>query len=202
MRYVLLAQIVLASVAFAADKPASCELAKKSIVSMSPSGLPQVSNLGNIEIMCRVQGVRPIPRIGLKAKTTAFEISSDGSKNLVPSEVNVTGGGFDPGTESVVFSVHIPLEPAERDEEVRRLYAKLEKFEKPQQISAETREQRLKKITELVNQHRVGRFQLECDAMDGENVIGVGNIEFEVLFKGRFSDVGPSDDSHKTESPQ
>jgi hypothetical protein len=37
---------------------------------------------------------------------------------------------------------------------------------------------------------RVGHFQVECHILDGDRVMGVGVVEFEVLFKGRFSDVG------------
>jgi hypothetical protein len=39
-------------------------------------------------------------------------------------------------------------------------------------------------------QHQVGHFQVECQISDGDRVMGVGVVELEVLFKGRFSDVG------------
>src|SRR6202049_5289504 len=52
--------LLLSSVAFGGEKPASCELASKSIVSRSSPGLVQVSNLGDIEITCRVPA-RPFP---------------------------------------------------------------------------------------------------------------------------------------------
>ena len=35
-----------------------------------------------------------------------------------------------------------------------------------------------------------GHFRLCCHVLDGDRTIGVGVIEIEVLFKGRFSDVG------------
>ncbi len=100
-RYIILAQMLLsASVVSASDISPSCELARESILSRSFFGLVQVSNLGNIRITCRVPP-RPFPtkpgdfRKGLRAETTAYEISANGTKTLVPSEVNVTGGGSD-----------------------------------------------------------------------------------------------------------
>jgi hypothetical protein len=122
LRHKLIAQLLLlSSVAFGADKPVSCELASKSIVSRSSSGVAQVSNLGDIEITCRVP-VRPFPtkqgesRNGLRTATTAYEVSPDGSKKSVPSEVHESGGGFgpDPEREWVDFYVHIPLESEQR----------------------------------------------------------------------------------------
>jgi len=195
----LLAQLLLlSSAAFGGDKPASCELANNSIVSRSSSGLAQVSNLGGIQITCRVPA-QPFPtkpgesHNGLRAATTAYKISPDGSKERVPSEVHQSGGGFgpDPGSEWVDFYVHIRLESAERDAEARRYLAKLEKSMAPEQITEEAQQRALERTRELVYQHRVGHFQVECHILDGDRVIGVGVVELEVLFKGRFSDVGP-----------
>ena len=180
--------------AFGGDKPASCELASKGIVSRSSSGLAQVSNLGDIQITCRVPA-RPFPtkpgesRNGLRAATTAYKISPDGHKKLVPSEVHQSGGGFgpDPEPEWVDFYVHIPLESAERDAEARRYLAKLEES-MPRPITSEAQQRALERTREFVYQHRVGHFQVECSILDGEHVMGVGVVELEVLFKGRFSD--------------
>jgi len=53
LRYLLVTPLVLlSSLAFAGDKPASCELVGKSVESRSSSGLAQVSNLGDIQITC------------------------------------------------------------------------------------------------------------------------------------------------------
>ena len=191
--------LLLSSVAFGGDKPASCELASKSIVSRSSSGLAQVSNLGDIEITCRVPA-RPFPtkpggsRNGLRVATTAYKISPDGSKGLVPSEVHQSGGGGggfgpNPEPEYVLFYVHIPLESAELDADVRRFLAKLEKMA-PEQITGEAHQRALQRTREFVYQHRVGHFQVECRILDGDRVMGVGVVELEVLFKGRFSEVG------------
>ena len=90
--------LLLTSMAFSGDKPAVCELASKSIVSRSSSGLAQVSNLGDIEITCHVPA-RPFPtepgqvRNGLRAATTAYQISPDGKKKSVLSEAHYSGGG-------------------------------------------------------------------------------------------------------------
>ena len=43
-------------------------------------------------------------------------------------------------------------------------------------------------LAQIVNQHRVGRFQVECRVLDTGRVMGVGRVDLEVLFKGRFSD--------------
>jgi hypothetical protein len=190
--------LLLSSVAFGGDKPASCELAGKSIVSRSSSGLAQVSNLGDIEIICRVPA-RPFPikpgesRNGLRAATTAYKISPDGSKKSIPSEVHESGGGFgpDPEGEWVDFYVHIPLDSAERDAEARRYLAKIEKSMAPEQITEEAHQRELERTRELVHQHRVGHFQVECRILDGDRVMGVGTVELEVVFKGRFSEAGP-----------
>jgi hypothetical protein len=195
---VLIAQLlILSSVAFGGDQPASCELSHKSIESHSSSGLAQVSNLGDIQIRCRVPA-RPFPikpggegRYMLKVVTIASQIS-DGSNRPVPSEANPTGGGSggDPEQEWVDFYLHILLEPAERDAEAEKYLAKLEKSMPPQEITKAARQQALEQLHELVFQHRVGHFQVECRILDGDRVIGIGVVQVEVLFKGHFSDVG------------
>jgi len=189
--------LLLSSAAFGGDKPAACELASKNIVSRSSSGLAQVSNLGDIQITCRVP-VRPFPtkpgesRNGLRAATTAYKISPDGHKKSVPSEVHQSGGGFgpDPEPEWVDFYVHIPLESAERDAEFRRYLAKLEESMPLGSMTEEAQQRALERGREFVYQHRVGHFRVKCRILDGDRVIGVGVVELEVLFKGRFSDFG------------
>jgi hypothetical protein len=204
LRYIILAQILLsASVTFASDIRPSCELAKETILSRSSSGLAQVSNLGSIRIRCRVPA-RPFPtkpgesRNGLRAATTAYEISANGSKKLVPSEVNYVGGGGggfgpDPEPEYVDFYVHIPLDSAEADAEARRYLAKLDAAMTPEQkkqITQDAWERGLARLQQLVYQHRVGHFQVDCRVLDGSRVMGADVVELEVLFKGHFSDVG------------
>ena len=200
MRFMLLAPLLLfSSMAFGGDKSASCELASKSIVSRSFSGLAQVSNLGEILITCRVPE-RSFPttpgeiRNGLKAATATYQISPDGGKKLVPSEVHQVGGGFGrpyPEQEWIEFYVHIPLEPAERDDEARRYLANLETLA-PKQITKENRQQALARIRDFVSQHRVGHFNVECHVLDGDRVMGIGIVELEVIYKGRFSGAGPT----------
>jgi hypothetical protein len=199
LKYLLLAQILLVScVAFAGDGTASCELADKSIVARTSSGLAQVSNVGDIQIRCRVPA-RPFPtkpggegRYMLKVITVASQISADGSKKPVPSEVNATGGGTDDDTkeEWVDFYVHIPLESAELDAEAERFVAKVEKSMPSQQITEEDHQRALQRIRKVVYQHRVGHFQVECRILDGDRMIGVAVVELEVLLKGRFSGLG------------
>jgi len=196
--------LLYTSMAFATDTFPSCEIAKESIVSRSSSGLAQVSNLGGIRITCRVPA-RPFPttpggepRYGLKAATTAYEISTDGSKKLVPSEVHIVGGGgdgfgADPAPEWVEFDVLIPLDSKELDAEARRYLAKMMESMTPEQkvqVGQFPQEKALKNIKELVYQSRVGHFQLDCRVLDGPRILGTASVELEVLFKGRFSDVG------------
>jgi hypothetical protein len=200
-----LAMIVLlfASVTFASDIRPSCELAKESILSRSSSGLAQVSNVGDIRIICRIPA-RAFPtkpgetRNGLRAATTAYEITANGTKKLVPSEVHVVGGGGEgfesnPGTEWVDFYVHIRLDSEELDAEARRYLAKVEQSMTPEQksqLKKDDWERRLERLREFVYQHRVGHFQLNCQVLDESRVMGSDVVELEVLFKGRFSDIG------------
>jgi len=204
LRFMMLSPILLlASVAFATDALPSCELAKESIVSRSSSGLAQVSNLGGIRITCRIPA-RPFPtkpgetRNGLRAATTAYEITANGTKMLIPSEVHVFGGGGDgfgskPEPEWVEFDVLIPLDSKELDAEARRYLTKFEESMTPEQKAQFTRlpqNKALENIRHLVYQNRVGHFQLDCRVLDGSRVMGADSVELEVLFKGRFSDVG------------
>lgn len=205
MRYIILAQILFsASVTFASDIRPSCELAKENVVGRSSPGLAQVSNLGGIRITCRVPA-RPFPttpggepRDGLKVATTAYEISADRRKKLVPSKVQIVGGGGDgfgpdPEPEWVEFDVLIPLDSKELDAEARRYLAKVEDSMTPEQKAKLTQfpqNKALENIRQLVYQNRVGHFQLECRVLDGSRAIVTNIVEFEVLFKGRFSDIG------------
>lgn len=204
MRLMVLSPIlVLASGAFATDTRPSCEIAKESIVSRSSSGLAQVSNLDSVRITCHVPA-RPFPtkpgefRYGLQAATNAYQISADGSKKLVPSEVHIVGGGGggfrpNPGPEWVEFDVFIPLDSKELDAEIRRYLAKLEESmtaDQKAQFKTLPQEKALENLRPLVYQNRVGRFQLDCQVLDGPRVMGADTVELEVQFKGRFSDVG------------
>jgi hypothetical protein len=192
--------LVVCPVAFGKDKPASCELETTSIVSRSSSGLAQVSNVGDIEITCRVPA-RPFPtkpgesRNGLTAATKAYLTSSDGTETLVPSEVIVHGKGSGrsfvaEGEDWVTFYVHVPLDPTERDSEARSFLANM-LGSPPQELeSDEAKQQAIERIGEMVYQHQLGHFRLECQILDGDRDIGVGSVEIEVLFKGHFSDVG------------
>jgi hypothetical protein len=183
--------------AFGADQqPASCELATKSIMSRSESGLAQVGNLGDIQIRCSV-AARPVPpkpgenRKMLNPKTVAYQIFANDSKKSVPSETHPTGGGFDGDTQAewVDFYLHLPLDASELDEEAQRFLAKLEQSMPAGERSGDEHQQAMERVRQMVWQHRAGHFQVDCDIMDGDRVIGVGVVELEVLFKGRFSDV-------------
>lgn len=163
------------------------------MVSRSSSGVAQVSNLGDIQIICSVLG-RPYSwgetRSPLKIATVAYQVLPDGSKKFVPSETNQSGGTSAAEMESVYFHFHIPLEPAERDAEANRLLAKVEKSMPSDQVAEEAHQRYLERIRDLIGQHRVGHFRVECRILNGDRVMGIAVVELEVLFKGRVSDLG------------
>jgi hypothetical protein len=105
------------------------------------------------------------------------------------------GDGFGPNPELewVEFDVLILLDSEQIDTEARRYLAKLEESMTPEQ-KAQFRQlphdKALENIRQLVYQNRVGHFQLDCRVLDGSRVMGTNSIKLEVLFKGRFSDVG------------
>ena len=192
LKYMLLAQMSLGQcVAFGGNKPVSCELENKSIASRSSSGVAQVSNLGNIEITCRVPA-RPFPtkpgesRNGLTVTTTVYEVSPKGSEKLVPSEALLGGGGSTPDQEYCEFLLHIPLEPAAQDAEARRYLAKIENSMQQEQISDETRRQWIERLKEVIYQHRVGVFRVECHVLDAKRIIGTGTVQLEYCLRAAF----------------
>lgn len=190
--------LLLTSIAAVDSRTASCKLRDSSVLSHSSAGLAQVSNLRLIEIRCSIPA-RPFPmkpgdfRNGLRATATAYQIGRDGRKE-VPSEANPSGFGDDEGAgngsqELVLFAVNLPLDPTQRDLEFHRWLEKLQ--EKSQrQLAANANPQAMEMLSQAVSQNRAGHFLIECRVLDGSRVIGVGSVEFEVLFKGRFSDQG------------
>ena len=200
MKYAVFLQILLlGSLAFGADRLAACEFASKSIVSRSSWGLAQVSNVGDILIDCRVSA-RRFPakrgemRHGLTVVTNVYRVSSDGTQQLVPSAAHSTGAGTQEGWEWVEFYVHIPLETKEQDEEASKYLAKIDEEMKKENrqtpVTVQDHQRAMERMREVVYQHRLGQFQLECQVLDGNRVVGTGVVDLEVLFKGRFSDIG------------
>ena len=112
----------------------------------------------------------------------------------MPSEVHVFGGGSErTEAEYVDFYVHIPLDSEELDAEARRYLAKLEVSMTPEQksqLKEGAQKKALENLRPLVYQHRVGHFQVDCRVLDGSGVMGSDIVEIEVVFKGRFSDIG------------
>ncbi|MCU1304796.1 MAG: hypothetical protein JWQ87_5080 [Candidatus Sulfotelmatobacter sp.] len=187
--------LLLSTLALAERGPASCEISHGSVVSKTASGIAQVGNLGLIQIRCHV-GARLFPltpgsfRNGLKADATVYNIAVEGARKPVPSEVTVSGGGLSGETEWVDFYIHIPLEVAERDAEIRRYIATLERSEAEADLPEPIR--RLKRdpkiLAAMVTQNRAGHFQVDCRVWDGETVIGAGSVGLDVLFTGHFFD--------------
>ena len=130
MRRILLALLCHAFL-FTLPSPAthtlpSCELDEKSVISRTPTGIAQVSNLGGVEIECRIPA-RPFPNKPGRV-ASAFEPKQTPTKSwravrrLVPSEVKVSGGGSAAGAEWVGFVFLIPLDAAEQEIEAQRIY--------------------------------------------------------------------------------
>jgi hypothetical protein len=195
MRYLVLQFLLLSTLAFADYDPALCQISDKSVVNNAPSGTAQVSNLELIQIRCHV-AARPWPlkpgigRNGLKAEVIVYKISADGTRDFVPSEVNVSGGGSSGTTEWVDFYINIPLDPIELKAEIRRYLAKLERSVADEQLREQIRHWQTNPLAlaAMIYQNRAGRFQVECRVLDGDFVIAVGRVGLEVLFKGHFSD--------------
>lgn len=211
MRHLVLLGILLVSLlVFAADNPASCKITEGSALSHSSSGVPQFSNLELIQITCSVPA-RPWPsnltpghaRYPVKAKTTAYQVSADGTKTLVPSWAHWTGGSGcgPPGIvgdcteESTFFYLNIPIDPAEAMAQLREFSKQLEAERSTSEEDRQHIEERMRdleshpeELAEVVPQYRVGRFHVECRVMDGDRVLGVGHVDLEILFKGRALD--------------
>src|SRR6185437_6472647 len=188
--------LLLTSLAAVDGHTASCKLRDSSILSHSSAGLAQVSNLAFIEVECSVPA-RPFPskpgefRAGLRAATTAYQIDQSGVRKEVPSETNVRGGGGKNSEEFVWFTITLALDPADRMKEIQRWVDKVQE-QSHRQYPYLSSQQGMETLSQLVSQHRTGHFQVDCRVMDGDRVVGVDVLEFEVLFKGRFSDVlGP-----------
>lgn len=181
-------------------RSAVCMLEAGSIQGHSASGIPQVSNLGNIRIRCSVPA-RPFPskpgesRNGLGATAFAYDVTKGAGKQAVTAEVKPTGGGSGDGRDWILFDVLIPLKPADLDAEAHRYLTKfMKKVEtlspSPELATAGAQQRMLGILRETIYQNRTGHFLLECRVMDGDDAIGAGTVDLEVLFKGRFSDYG------------
>ncbi len=197
MRYAVLQLLLLSTLGFADHAPASCQISDKSVLSNSASGIAQVSNLELIQIRCHVAARGPLMkpgevRNGLKAEAAVYKISADGTRNSVPSDVNVSVVGSRGTTEWVDFYINIPLDPADRDAEIRRYLAILDRGVADNQVLQKRIRQWQKNpqaLAAIISQNRLGRFEVDCRVLDGDLVIGVGRVGLEVLFKGHFSDV-------------
>jgi hypothetical protein len=203
---VLVHILLLTSLAAIDGHTASCTVRDTSVISHSSAGLAQVSNLALIEVECNVPA-RPFPtrpgesRNGLRAVATAYQVGPDDVRKEVPSETNDRGGGQNGfgAPEFVWFTITLPLDPADRMLEAQRWISKLQETAMQdtnlsrQQVTETllhdlSSPQSMEKLSQEISQHRAGHFRVECRVLDGDRVVGVGTLEFEVLFKGRFSD--------------
>jgi hypothetical protein len=184
----------------AQDPPASqrvsCDV--ESVLSRSPAGIAQVSNLGGIYVRAGISYRRPVPKGGvldpIHAQAIVYEVAADNTRKIVESIASSRGGGGDTNSEYVSLSLSIPIDSSEREAASREYLAYLVSHAE----SSTDNEERamapiLQKIgpsafTGIFGQHRVGHFQEECRVVDQGRLLGVGRADLEVLFKGRFFD--------------
>ena len=186
----------------AQDAPApqrvSCDVEPSSVVSRSPAGIAQVSNLGGIYVRAGIFYHRPVSRGGvlrpLHAEAIVYEVAADNTRKIVESIASSRGGGGDASSEYQSLSLSIPIDSSERDAASREYLAYV-----VSRAASSTDEQEramaptLQAIgpsafTRIFGQHRVGHFQVECRVLDEGRLLGEGRADLEVLFKGRFFD--------------
>ena len=167
MKAAVIAGLMFAStLAFAADQSARCEILARSVIGHGIGGVPQVSNLGQIEVDCHIEA-RPGPPkdwpadqpwpyfgimnmkitqggYGLTVDAKAFEIAADRTEKPVPAQVNLSGAGgdSDKNEEMVSFSLKLPLDPADQLAEVQRTFRNWERLteERGDEDSSEMKE--------------------------------------------------------------
>jgi hypothetical protein len=171
----------------------SCHVRPPSIIAVSPAGVAQVSNLALIQVEAIVPR-RPIPASGvlqgLRAEALVYQMSPTGTRSEVASVVNVSGGAGDQATESALFYLSIPVKSSERDAAIREYI-----MEVTAQAPPDSRERaQLSRVAALVpemlvglfRQHRIGSFRVLCRVLDGDRLLGSGEVPLEVVFKGLF----------------
>jgi hypothetical protein len=176
----------------------SCGVAPNSVASRSPSGLAQVGNLELIFIDAHISPPRrwPASKVlqGLKAEATVYQIAPDGTRAIVPSSVNNTGGGGDTQSERVTFILDVPIDTAERDTAIKDYVSEITRAagaslnERERAMIATLQAGGSSPFLALFRQHRVGRYRVDCRVLDEGRQVAASSAEFEVLFKGRFFD--------------
>lgn len=78
----------------------------------------------------------------------------------------------------------------QRHADISRRWKESMTAERKAQPTEDAQKKRPENLRELVYQNRLGHIHVERRVLDGSRVIGVDVIEIEVLYKGRFSDVG------------
>jgi hypothetical protein len=176
---------------------ASCDVDPSSVISRSPSNLAQVSNLALLHARAVVSSRRPMPSSGVlggqRVEATVYQ-EAGGVRTIVPSAVNLSGGGGDAQSEYVAFTLDIPIESQERDAAIRDYLTAVARAaasstnERERAIAATVQSTAASALAPMFRQHRVGRFHVECRVLDDGRQVAVGSGDFEILFKGRFFD--------------
>lgn len=194
--------LILATLAGASQAPppprASCAVQAPSVLGRSASGVVQVSNLPLMQLESRRSLRRPTPQSGpqglLKVEAVVYQVTEQGARARVPSQVTASGGGADLQEESVSFYLDIPIDDAERDSASRAFLADLTRraasspneTERVQAARLQGMDARM--LGQMVRQHRVGRFRVEFSMLDESLLVGVAAMDIEVVFKGTFFD--------------
>jgi molybdate transport system substrate-binding protein len=171
--------------AAAAPATARCDVHPSSVLSRSPDGAAQVSNLDLILVKAIVPKRPPVApgetRKALQPQVAVYQVSADGKRSKVPSATNVHGGEGAVGGEDILFWLDVPIDTAERDEAARRYMADSGMSPSLQAMGPAA-------FAGIFRQHRVGKFQVECLVFDQGRLMGAGHFDMEVLFKGNFFD--------------
>jgi hypothetical protein len=186
----MVSQLLLIAALASSSQPAPaaaarCEVAPARIVSRSPRGIPQVSNLDLLLLRASVPS-RPYPASGeglyaLQAEATVYSVSPKGEKSIVSSSVKMSGGGDDEKSDWTEFWLDIPIDATERAAETLRYLTDIG-------VGPGLQEKGAQAFAGIFRQHRVGTFQVECRVLDQGRLLGVGRADLEVLFKGNFFD--------------
>jgi hypothetical protein len=192
--FALLATALIGQAAAAQPPLVSCHVQPQSIIAQSPAGIPQVSNLALLDLECLRSARRPMPASGMQRGISldvkVYALAADGTRTLVPSSINQHGAGSDVASESIYFSLDIPIGEAEK---TALAEAAIEAFKKkpltvPQELVPLLQIMSPPLLVPMIRQWRVGRFEVDVQLLDDGKKLESTSFELEVISKGNFFD--------------
>jgi hypothetical protein len=192
--FALLATARIGQAAAAQPPLVSCHVQPQSILAQSPDGIPQVSNLALLDLECLRSARRPMPASGVQRgillDVKVYALAADGTRMLVPSSINQHGAGADVASESIYFSLDIPIGEAEKTAIAE---AAIETFRKkpltvPQELVPLLQIMSPPLLVPMIRQWRVGRFEVDVQLLDEGRALESTSFELEVISKGNFFD--------------